>query len=133
MVSPQSIRQCLLEKTTLTLEEAITSARSLEAAQKNTVLYQKTTFSTVAAMDNISNTEGTDNYTSGESLSRYSAAAVNKPGDSCFFCGKARHHQSRCPAKDSTCNKCGKKGHWSIACKSSNHPQKHLHQYTSVP
>ena len=43
-----------------------------------------------------------------------SAAANSK----CFFCGNARHPRSKCPAREVTCNKCHKKGHFAKVCRS---------------
>ena len=36
----------------------------------------------------------------------------------CFHCGGARHPRSKCPARDSTCMKCKKIGHWIKVCRS---------------
>ncbi|KAJ8333989.1 hypothetical protein SKAU_G00413080 [Synaphobranchus kaupii] len=37
----------------------------------------------------------------------------------CGKCGKAQHRESaRCPAEDSKCRKCRKRGHWEIMCHS---------------
>ena len=43
----------------------------------------------------------------------------------CFNCGRKGHKakDSNCPAKSATCNKCHKKGHFAVKCKSSA-PQK---------
>ncbi|PFX14801.1 Retrovirus-related Pol polyprotein from transposon 17.6 [Stylophora pistillata] len=43
---------------------------------------------------------------------------------SCFCCGaKPAHPRSQCPAKDVTCHKCGKKGHYKKCCKSKTGKQ----------
>ncbi|KAI0986225.1 hypothetical protein GJ496_011889 [Pomphorhynchus laevis] len=36
----------------------------------------------------------------------------------CFFCGRGWHVRSACPARNSTCNGCGKVGHFSKVCRS---------------
>ena len=43
---------------------------------------------------------------------------------SCFCCGaKPAHPRSQCAAKDVTCHKCGKKGHYKRCCKSKTGKQ----------
>lgn len=38
---------------------------------------------------------------------------------SCYCCGaKPAHSESECPAKDATCHRCGKSGHYQKCCKS---------------
>ena len=36
----------------------------------------------------------------------------------CFRCNGSVHNKSECPARDSFCHACQKKGHWKRACKS---------------
>jgi len=50
---------------------------------------------------------------SGDGIST-SAAANHKL---CFFCGRSYHLRIKCPAKNATCHKCGKSGHFSNVCK----------------
>lgn len=43
-----------------------------------------------------------------------------KPVKCCEFCGKPPGHlRQKCPAKDATCHKHSKRGHWGFICKSS--------------
>jgi hypothetical protein len=47
----------------------------------------------------------------------------------CFYCNKGYHPREKCPAKDTTCNRCHQTGHWanSKACKDSQYkPQDEL-------
>lgn len=44
----------------------------------------------------------------------------NKSSEKCRYCGRSRHDRSRCPAKDDTCKKCEKTGHWAKVCLSSS-------------
>lgn len=41
-------------------------------------------------------------------------------GWKCGRCGGTQHPKTKCPAKDSKCNKCNKKGHWSKVCKTKS-------------
>ena len=39
-------------------------------------------------------------------------------GRKCFFCGNQRHNRLRCPARNSICKNCKKKGHFACVCRS---------------
>ena len=75
-----SIRQRLLENHTLTLQQAFEQARTLELAHKHSASFQSPTI----------HPEGNQKQ-------------------KCYFCGNDRHPRSKCPARDSICNKCSKK------------------------
>ncbi|GFX36673.1 putative retrovirus-related pol polyprotein from transposon opus [Trichonephila clavipes] len=47
-----------------------------------------------------------------------SAASSFSRSQKCFFCGNDLHSRTLCPARDVTCRKCGKKGHYQRVCKS---------------
>ena len=50
-----------------------------------------------------------------------------KPSKPCHFCGKQNWNpEHQCPAKHTTCHKCGKKGHFAKVCKDK--PQKKIQQ-----
>ena len=36
----------------------------------------------------------------------------------CYFCGDVFHNRRNCPARNSTCNSCGEKGHYAKVCRS---------------
>lgn len=105
-ISSSSIRQRLLEKPILTLQDTYATARSLEQAEKHSISYANNF--TVAATNNPSG---------------YNRIAVTKenmhPKGVCFFCGKSRHPRYLCPARNAECKKCKKNGHWAKVCKSS--------------
>jgi hypothetical protein len=42
-----------------------------------------------------------------------------QPGNKCTFCGKHPHERKQCPARDASCHKCKKKGHFKSVCRSS--------------
>lgn len=111
------IRQRLLENQTLDLSTAITQARSLESAQRNNETYSVPNsdtcgFTTISKHSLYSdlNSDSLDNV-----------ASMSRKSYSCFFCGgNQKHPRTSCPARESTCNKCSKKGHWAKVCKSKD-------------
>ena len=113
-----TVRQRLLEKNTITLDEMITTARSLESAEKNAEGYSSGNTAELAAM----------------SLDEKIAAAIKsansnnqklKPNkNSCWNCGNAKHPQSKCPARDAVCHTCDKVGHWAKWCRTGKQANK---------
>ncbi|XP_076033649.1 uncharacterized protein LOC143020786 [Oratosquilla oratoria] len=45
-------------------------------------------------------------------------AATLSMKNRCYFCGGLRHKRITCPARNATCNKCGKQGHFARVCMS---------------
>ncbi|XP_072384754.1 uncharacterized protein [Diabrotica undecimpunctata] len=98
------IRQRLLENNTITLQDAIVKAQSLESVSKHSEAYT-TPVQIINAIS--SETREHTNYTS---------AAVKSW--KCYFCGSTeRHPRSLCPARDKVCKKCSKVGHFSKVCR----------------
>ena len=114
-IKSRAIRQRLLENLTLTLSSAFEQARSLEMAQKSAEAYSTPTLlnATHATNDgsnkDIPMKEETDQMLAATGIQR------------CNNCGNGRHPRRFCPAKDSTCNRCGKIGHWKCVCRSTTH------------
>ena len=96
----KEIWQRLLENMTLTLDQAFEQARSLEVAYKNSETYNQLYPSSAVAEKPIS-----------DEHNQQQLNAINNK-DKCFFCGLNKHPHNPCPAKDSTCNNCGKIGHY---------------------
>ena len=96
----------------------ITTARSLESAEKNAEGYSAGNTAELAAM----------------SLDEKIAAAIKsansnnqklKPNkNSCWNCGNAKHPQSKCPARDAVCHTCDKVGHWAKWCRTGKQANK---------
>ena len=129
-ISAAHIRQRLLENNELTLDAAHQQARSLEQAQSQAASYEN---SIVGALNSVESQPAQHQLHSQQQLQQHlqslqqqqqqhpdpTLAAVNENNtQKCFFCGKKRHPRSRCPARNSTCQNCGKKGHWMVVCNS---------------
>ena len=107
------IRQRLLENKTLDLKTAVDQARALEAAQRHSESYRQPGYS-VNASTSVPPVIPTQHE-------QPTAAATGRSGgQSCFFCGFARHPRSKCPARDAKCKSCGKMGHFAKVCRSSS-------------
>ena len=51
-------------------------------------------------------------------------AVAEVKGLTCFCCGNNKHPRSRCPAREATCLKCSKKGHFAKVCRANQSTQK---------
>lgn len=111
------IRQRLLENKTLDLSTAFDQARSLDQAQKNSNYYSVNPSTSAALHEQMTEVDSEKKLeTFGENVP-VSAAGINR--SKCFFCGNNRHPRANCPARDVTCNKCSKRGHFAKVCRSN--------------
>ena len=112
------IRQRLLENKTLDLKTMFDQARSLETAARSSEFYRAVLPPVNAA---TVPDESCDPTTSPSILASASASASGLQRQKCFFCGYSRHPCSKCPApaRDATCSKCQKKGHFKKVCRGS--------------
>lgn len=122
------IRQRLLEKCNLTLENAYEQARSLELAYHQSLSFcPSASINTVSSGENMStsqlpksahNVQQTENcqiQSKHSTMSENTIAAINQK---CYFCGNIRHPRIKCPAKNIICHSCGKEGHFAKVCRS---------------
>ena len=107
------IRQRLLENSQLDLKTAFDQANALDLAQKNAETYTMSGIPTAAAVV-IPSAEQTVEVSKSNNNPLASTFTPK-----CFFCGNSIHNRRYCPARDSLCNNCGKKGHYAKVCKSS--------------
>lgn len=117
-----AIRQRLLENETLTLQTAFDQARALESAQKQSASYSTNPYMLNAAESIPGNPRKQDSITSldtstSSSIEESTTAATTKT--TCYFCGNEKHPRFKCPAKEETCHRCQKRGHFSKVCKSA--------------
>ncbi|XP_048589516.1 uncharacterized protein LOC125573188 [Nematostella vectensis] len=106
------IRQRLLENRELDLKTAFDQANALDLAQKNSDSYsvplQTASVSAVPEQIEAQNPDHEVPVT----------AAAYRPSKRCYFCGGPLHNRKDCPAKNCSCNNCGKGGHYAKVCKS---------------
>lgn len=112
----QHIRQRLLENLTLTLSEAYERAQCMESAERNSFSYK--TSENVYALAEKSNIDM--NAFDNECMPNLAATTQMR----CHFCGYNKHSRFSCPARESICKGCGKKGHFIKVCRSSAIPNK---------
>jgi predicted aspartyl protease len=115
------IRQRLLENISLTLDEALTKARSLESAAVYSQAYSPISDQIPhTAQTNLDQSKAENKMTVSDENLQQSAATKGKTLQSkCYFCGNQRHPRSECPAKEAICKNCRKTGHYAKVCRSS--------------
>ena len=106
-----AVRKKILEcdPKTLNLDKAVDIARTFEATQSQLLQFNRPTESSVDFVRNPRN----------QNRPKYSDSQSFK-GKNCNFCGGEIHPRPQCPARESICNKCKKRGHWGKVCLSSN-------------
>ena len=131
------IRQRLLENKALTLDTAVSTARSLEDAQKNSDTYgaSNQTCSAVEPSPTSNRGRPPDNPEPLVAASRpytrqpqQNPRPLNPPGNnsSCYYCGYDLHPRSKCPARDATCDKCRRRGHYAKVCRGNPTPNRRI-------
>ena len=105
------MHQRLLENKTLDLATMFDHTRALDSAQKSYELHSAPSGSSFSATASEPKSAVEDS----PDCSSVSASACSK----CLFCGYSKHPCSRCPAREATCYKCQKKGHFAKVCHSS--------------
>lgn len=115
-IASSSIRQRLLEYKSLDLETMFEHARSLESAAQSSETYAPATPAFNAALPN---TPPKNEIPSSNppSESKTVSAAVSSRNPKCFFCGYNKHPRYKCPAREVTCSKCHKEGHYARVCR----------------
>ena len=120
-MSSSIIRQRLLEFMTLDLATAVTQARAMEMAQIQSNSYAHTS-STSFPTAVISDVPGAAKEEADDVTAKISSVPFRK----CFFCGGPVHPRSECRARNATCNKCSKIGHFAKVCRSASRPKSSL-------
>ena len=123
-ITSHSIRQRLLENAELSLEQAFETARTLDSAQRSSEVYVTNSVNnsglTACAREQTENSRVSTELQSKLSMENTTSAAASNVSKLCYFCGRAYHNRTSCPAKYATCYKCNKKGHFSKVCRSKS-------------
>lgn len=100
----------------LTLEKALNMARQAEAQSKEGQLIRKEQ----SELNRITRSQKNKREKKSKQRQNEARDKVQKNGESCGRCGKARHADwKKCPALKTTCNKCQKiDHHWEKMCRS---------------
>ena len=109
----------------LTLEQAITAARQSEAVEKQQAVVRGAE-SQATNVDNIQSHQQQRKHR-GEGAQQQRRPFPVQQGQKqvsaqkiCSRCGKSPSHGCpQCPAREATCRKCGKKGHYQVVCRSA--------------
>ena len=101
----------------MNLEKAFNQARSMEAAERNSNMYN---LQHVASASNQPEEESIQLPVKESECLLAVKGKLQPSNKTCYFCGKSHHPRSNCPAKSVECYSCGKVGHFSRQCKSSN-------------
>lgn len=106
----------------LTLNDAILTVRQAELqSSQNKILRSECKGYEVAAVKQ-NNKEQSKHWVKSKPIDGKSVQdRYEKRGNQqnkCYYCGSVKcRDKSRCPARNSSCRSCSKKGHWSIACR----------------
>ena len=116
------IRQRLLEKDDLNLQQTYELASALNRAQQQSSAYTSLVASVAEDCCSYSTLE--------PNISSTAAATSTKR---CYFCGKAYHFRIKCPARSDECYLCGKKGHFAKVCLSKKSVVKSQRVASALP
>ncbi|CAK8698052.1 unnamed protein product [Clavelina lepadiformis] len=113
------IRQRLLENSTLDLKTAFDQANALDTAHRNSLAYNlPTTIAAAETCEPLVTIPKENSETSATNMVHSQNFVATSNRKKCYFCGYNYHERKYCPARNSSCNKCGKLGHFMKVCKS---------------
>ena len=97
----------------LTLEKAKTQVRQREAVHEQEQILKQPVETSVAAVHHKTTYKGNPSHGRKPQYSKKPAAPTPTK---CTRCGREAHKRQQCPARDATCHKCNKKGHFGSQC-----------------
>jgi len=128
-----AIHQRLLESNDITLQRASKFADSLERAHMQAAsmgmstnilssIHNKETRVESAERDYDKNEDVCCSSETDKALFAVTSKTLQcqQKSKKCFYCGGPMHNRSHCPAREQTCHKCGKRGHFMKVCRSTS-------------
>ena len=112
-----AVQKQLLAQTDLMLDKALQVAQGMEAAEKSTKTLQG---GDTSSSNSQINRTGPSHGSSRQPLSKL-----------CYLCGHSDHIATACRFRESTCNRCHKKGYLAKVCQSGQ--RNHDQQQTDLP
>ena len=97
----------------LTLEKAKMQVRQREAIHEQEQILKQPVETSVAAVHHKTTYKGNPSHGRKPQYSKKPAAPTPTK---CTHCGREAHKRQQCPARDATCHKCNKKGHFGSQC-----------------
>ena len=110
----------------LTLEKPINQARKKELVRKQQCIIGQEGPS-ASNVDRVKSTRPRP-----KDKFKTAVKTINKVEDrnqTCRRCGGKSHKRNECPANDSICNSCKRKGHWKKCCKTKTVPEIQSNEY----
>lgn len=121
-ISSKKIKERLLEKSTMTLEETLNLALALETAENTSQLLTtpcpSISFAPVNAVNETPETSTRQNLAASNTQNNFQHSRR------CFFCGGNIHQRLKCPARNADCQLCSKRGHFANVCRSIGQSQR---------
>ncbi|XP_054259818.1 uncharacterized protein LOC128984513 [Macrosteles quadrilineatus] len=106
------IRQRLFENKTLDLAEAVEQSRAFEMAQAQVESYPKSMYGMQTCATNELAKRACQYEFPLQQKEEATVSAIKNVDGKCYFCGHDRHSRDCCPAREATCGKCNKTGHY---------------------
>ena len=120
----ENVQQKLLASEDLTLEKALTTARSFESTSRDARMFHGGGSAAASMVDQVGAGGDVGGCGSEEVHRLHQQPARGGKTDTreCFKCGKVGHISPKCPYASYTCHRCGKVGHLEKRCRLPEKP-----------